>query len=345
MRWALCLATVVAVWVLNAAGAGAAQIRFESLGAIDPHHFLSGVACASASQCTAVDHGGYEVTFDPEQPVTHLVRHALPGCTSDSGGGPGPGPCPPSGPTRLNAVSCPSQSECVAADQQGADVEFDPQTAVSAKGADEIAWGGELGLIIYGLDCVSTTACVGLDGDGPLEFDPLRAYPRGVDLPTWDSPVAWAMTCASASQCTYVDTAGREGTFDPAPLRQLYGPPRQIDHGGWFNGVSCPSVVQCTAVDRHGRVVTFAPRSHRARVQQVDRAGLNAIACPSTRLCVAVDRRGAVATGTPGRAWHVEPVPGAGRLEAVTCPLPDQCIIVDADGDAFGVMIANHELS
>src|SRR5438067_681499 len=83
---------------------------------------------------------------------------------------------------------------------------------------------------------------------------------------SWSGPIALdhnggralkAVACPSASQCTGVDAAGREVTFNPtAPGTPT---PALIDVGGDLRGVACPSASQCTAVDQKGREVTFNP--------------------------------------------------------------------------------------
>ena len=39
--------------------------------------YLSGVACPSATQCTAVDQSGGEVTFDPTSATPNSTRHTI----------------------------------------------------------------------------------------------------------------------------------------------------------------------------------------------------------------------------------------------------------------------------
>ena len=58
---------VGAVLGLAVLGASAAPASAASPTKIDSTQ-LDGVACPSTSQCTAVDFGGYEVTFNPNSP-------------------------------------------------------------------------------------------------------------------------------------------------------------------------------------------------------------------------------------------------------------------------------------
>ena len=62
----------------------------------------------------------------------------------------------------------------------------------------------------------------------------------------------------TAAQCTAVDVAGDEVTFDP----QSPGRPEiaRVDSNPAVS-VICPTVTECSAVDAAGRVVLFNPQS------------------------------------------------------------------------------------
>jgi hypothetical protein len=68
--------------------------------AVDGSSTLLGVACPAAGQCTAVDSGGREVTFNPTAPS-------------------GPAPTTIDANNSLTAVACPSVSQCTAVDNYG----------------------------------------------------------------------------------------------------------------------------------------------------------------------------------------------------------------------------------
>ena len=68
----------------------------------------TGVSCPSSTQCTLVDGGGGEITFDPASPGQPSATFVDP----NQGG--------------LASVSCPSGTECVAGDFQGEEVTFNP---------------------------------------------------------------------------------------------------------------------------------------------------------------------------------------------------------------------------
>jgi len=95
----------VACWL---PAASLAQVSWSKPAAIDAdgHQVLDGVACPTATQCTAVDQDGQQVTFDPASPGT-------PTPTSIDANG-------------LDAVACPTATQCTAVDNEGRQVTFDP---------------------------------------------------------------------------------------------------------------------------------------------------------------------------------------------------------------------------
>jgi len=190
---------------------------------------LSDVACPSASQCTAVDDSGRQVTFNPTAPGT-------PTPTVVGGGS-------------LTAVACPSVSQCTAVDNAGRQVTFNP-TAPGAPTPTTIDTGP-----LSGVTCPSASQCTAVDDSGrQVTFNPTSpGSPTPTTLATGNPT---AVACPSATQCTAVDGSGRQVTFNPTapgtPTPTTIATRR-------LSGVACPSVSQCTAVDDSGRQLTFNP--------------------------------------------------------------------------------------
>ncbi|HTW20299.1 MAG TPA: hypothetical protein VME70_08825, partial [Mycobacteriales bacterium] len=101
------------------------------------------------------------------------------------------------------------------------------------------------------------------------------------------------VACPSATQCTAIDVAGRQVTFDPASPGTPTPTPTTIDTGHDLIGVACASATRCIAVDGDGRQVTFDPASPGApTLTTIDLTTLTAIACVSADECTAVDATG-----------------------------------------------------
>jgi hypothetical protein len=297
------------------------------------------LACPSASRCVAVDRWGDEVTFDPVSPGTPtrvLIDDTAPqnavACPTRSrcivalqavGHYVPPGinemvelgPASPAiplrsssgiGPGVLDAIACPSQSQCTAVSravncpaclvgQGGRVFTFNPGrlptgSAVAALRIDSAS--------LTGVACPSTSQCTAVDIRGrELTFNPRRpAKPHGRKID--GSSGLPALACPSRSQCTAVDNHGLEMTFDP--LSPAMTSVARIDGRTSLSSLACPSSVQCTALDGDGREVTFDPlRPARLTTHRIDSGPLTGVACPTTRFCVTVDTTGNAIEGDP----------------------------------------------
>ncbi|MGO9789055.1 MAG: hypothetical protein ACLP8S_05850 [Solirubrobacteraceae bacterium] len=115
------------------------------------------------------------------------------------------------------------------------------------------------------------------------------------------------VACPSTSQCTAVDYAGRQVTFDPtAPRTPTLA---MIDTGRHLTGVACPSASQCVAVDDSSRAVEGDPGNPGSWTVDVLAGAnplnaLNGVACSSAAQCVTVDQvgNGFVGSGFVGSA-------------------------------------------
>ena len=303
------------------------------------HHKLASVSCPSPTQCTAVNSDGYESTFDPAPggPAarTLLIDNCDPSnftCPCD----PTQGPCT-DGSVGVTSVDCPSETECVAVDYDGAEVDFNPQPGGTVMPPQEIDAGGHGSAdLILALACPALHQCTGVDDiTAAVTFNPVTARSQA-DLVDYrpKEPAMTGIACPTANQCTAVDNQGYEVTFNPLRLHRDHTPVR-IERGGWLNAVACPTATQCTAVDRHGNVTTFNPLTPHPKTVAVVNAGMNGIACPSKALCVIADRHGQVDVGKPGGKWKVTPISPSTRLEAVSCVSTSECVVVDSAGNAF----------
>lgn len=329
---------VVAVGLLGAAclvwpGVAHAALSWSGPISVDPHHErLPSVSCPTATQCTAVDTLGYESTFDPNpggpSPTSFLIDTGDPlqGAQCPSGG---PGQC------TLDAVACPSASECIAVDLNSLEMTFNPSSPTMANSGEIDEGGHGSANILNGLVCPTETQCTTVDNVGEqLTFNPAHpASATGLQIDPSDSLYGLtSVACPSTKQCTAVDNTGQEVTFNPRSRR--FPKLVAVDPHGWLNAVACPSKTQCTAVDRQGHEITFNPLSPQPHRALIDTAGLNGIACPSRSLCVVADRQGRVVAGDPGSHWKLKRLTTT-RLQAVDCISTSRCVVVDSTGQAF----------
>lgn len=292
---------------------------------------LGDVACPSASQCTAVDSAGREVTYDP----------GAPGSPSPVVVAPGVG---------LSSIACPSVSQCTAvALFNGAgsqEVTFDPRSPQDATSAGLPSPNG--GGYYEQIACASASQCTAVfEGpefcsSGEVTFDPQApGSPRAVVIDQLNPcPIsersqpgpALAIACPSASQCVAVGSDGREVTFDPVSPGSPT--PVTIDSNG-LTAVGCPSASECVAVDGAGREVVFDPDAPGSPTPvAVDSNALQQLACVSASQCTAVDTTGAEVTFNPAAPGAPTPVSigsvvnGTG-ITGIACPSASLCTAVD----------------
>jgi hypothetical protein len=172
---------------------------------------------------------------------------------------------------------------------------------------------------------------------------------------SWSGPVAVdkdggttlnSVACPSAGQCTAVDQAGQEVTFDPgspgtatpveihpgddpghvrtSPFGGVGTPPNALE------GVACPALTQCTAVDQNGDEVTFDPANPQIEAVVPIASALVAVACPSVHQCTAITATQEL-TFDPTSPGKAQPITiDLSGLVALSCPSATQCTAIDS---------------
>jgi hypothetical protein len=239
---------------------------------------LKGVACPSASQCTAVDWYGAEVTFNPNSPGT-----------------PTPVTLDPLGHI-LWAVACPSTTQCTAVNENGDELTFDPRsTGVLNRARVDPNHG-----ILRAVACPSVSQCTAVDDVGyEVTFNPTSpGTPTPVEVTGGGRPTIWGVACPSTTQCTAVDNDEDEVTFNPTSPGNV----TRVEIGAPF-AVACPSTNQCTAIVGSLEVakeVTFDPTlPSRPVPARLGSLLLFAVACPSASQCTAVQDTRHIVTFNP----------------------------------------------
>lgn len=223
----------------------------------------------------------------------------------------------------LFAVSCPSESLCVAV---GAlDTVAFSQSPTG--GADR--WH-----VVYPTFDEPQPSCLEEEGVLPASC----SFPRGA---------LDAVSCATESLCVAV---GYEGSVyvstDPAGGPSAWSVTDVNERGGatHLTAVSCPSASLCVAVsggngEAAGRVLTStAPPSGRWQTTQLGGSpDLHGVSCATPSLCVAVAKEGRIfVSGDPtggASAWREAGSPTPRDLQAVSCVAPVLCAVGDAGGN------------
>jgi hypothetical protein len=323
---------------------------------------LSGVSCPTDSLCVAV--GGQDTLAFSQAPTDggatwHVVNPPYPV---------GPGKtcvegephCPePAG--RLKAVSCASESLCVAVSYEGfVYVATEPTggaaawspTVVNEEHADSATH-------LTGVSCPTPSFCAAVSGGyrarGKVltSTDPVSGNWQATEL---GNPLDLrGVSCGSPSLCVAVAREGRlfvsTNPTGGASAWQEAGTP---GGPGDLEGVDCVSTLLCAAGNMTGNVLTSTEPAGGAGTWRESNAGgsvqITGVSCPTARRCVAVDNNGDVLTSTDptggAGSWTFENLvpfrPTEGTEEQVrnalfgaSCASTSLCALVGSDGRIF----------
>jgi hypothetical protein len=230
------------------------------------------------------------------------------------------------------AVSCASESLCVAVNHQGAGFSTSNPTSPSP------TWSATLsdpGHSLNAVSCAPGGLCVVVDNAGSMFAS------VGPSAATW-SPSSvpgggelTGVSCPSASLCVAVDEAGSVFTStSPAGGWTLAS-----SHPGHLRAVSCASQTLCVAVGSAGDVFSTTTPTGKWEEQKLDsEEQLVSVSCSVSGTCVAVDHGGrALACADPvssAPTWSLTPIDSE-HLTAVSCASSGLCVAVDTHGLAW----------
>jgi hypothetical protein len=225
----------------SAAAATAHQVTMDANG-----NQLS-ISCPTTSLCAATEDQSAgdpgEITFNPASPPTDATPVSI-----DPGG-------------QGLQVSCPAglTNLCVAVDQEGKEVTFNPNAPSGAKAATIVAHN-----FAVGVSCPpdTTAQCTALDATGGfITFNPSNPG----SPPTYgvaEDNYWGAVACSTPNVCTAADSFGRAGTFDPTITNSAANAvqPVSLYDGGSPAAISCPedlsqpSQIECVDLSYAGAV-------------------------------------------------------------------------------------------
>jgi hypothetical protein len=336
--------------------------------------FLNGVACTSATACTAV--GDY--TNSLGTPVTLAERWngtswAIQATPNPSG----------AQASFLNGVSCTSATACTAVGTYGNSV---GTTVTLAERWNGTSWAiqatpnpsGALSSFLQGASCTSATTCTAVGGyinsvgtdvtlaerwNGTSWAIQATPNPSGARY-----PVLQGVSCTSATACTAVGGYTNSGGI-PVTLAERWNgtswaiqatPNPSGAKGSFLQGVSCTSATACTAVGWYtnsgGTNVTLAEHwngSSWAIQVTPNPTGakggfLNGVACTSATACTAVGsyvNSGftdvTLAERWNGTSWAIQATPNpsgakASYLWRLSCTSATACTAVGSYTNSFG---------
>ena len=239
------------------------------------------------------------------------------------------------GSQSLAGIACPSAGRCVAVDDVGQVVTFDP---AKPGGASAVP----LGSGFQAVSCASVSQCTAISSHYEATFDP--ANPAGAkrsQIAPSDDLIS--VSCTGASLCAAVNTADGVVSFNPQTGTVV----KRLSMGAFVRllDISCPlGSDQCTAVDDQGTQYTFSPSTGSTVATQDigGSASREAVSCPTTSVCaMAVSGffgEGSVITFDPSSSSSTTHTPissnTVGFLQ-VACADASSCAALDVQGDEY----------
>jgi hypothetical protein len=312
----------------NPSGGAAAWTRTR-IGATQ----LTALSCVSASFCAAADTGGDVITStNPGGGSTAWTAARVDTATFDCGHG---SICN----AYLQGISCPAQTLCVAADDNGAVFSATDPTGAASAWKSVTTSAGETGAVA----CGSVSLCVLTAVQGIM----ISTDPVG-DASAWTSETIdgfnslSAISCVASTVCVAVDDAGHAVTFSAG--RTSVAVIDSTVTGDFPMGISCPSPSLCVGVDVAGHVLTSTNPAGGAPAWSSSAVGgtLRGVSCPSATFCAAYDSWGHVVTSTNPlggqAAWRTTLIDGSCNycntavVRDLVCPSRSLCVAVDNSG-------------
>lgn len=320
---------------------------------------LTGVSCPSESLCVAVGaldtvafsqaptagadrwHVVYPTYDEPEQ---SCVEEQAAACDRPRGA--------------LRAVSCPTESLCVAVGYEGSVyVSTDPTRGASAWSVTDVNEGRNA-THLTAVSCPSASLCVAVSGGygeaaGGILTSTAPASGRWQTVQLDGSPDLRGVSCATPSLCVAVAKGGRVfASSDPtggAPAWHPVGSPTPRD----LFAVSCVAAL-CAAGDAGGNILTSTDPTGRGSFGETNATGsvqITGLTCPTRLRCVAVTNNADVLTSTDPTggpsSWTFEnlvPFEAAGTgagtfvknaLFGASCASTSLCVLVGANSRIF----------
>ena len=232
-----------------------------------------------------------------------------------------------------SAISCPSESLCVAVDSGGSILATGDPTA-AAPSWSTVANAGQA---LSSVSCASPSLCVAVGGHD--------AYLGTNGGASWSGPVTAdpgaklsGVSCPGGSVCVAVDEAGQAlATGSPGTGSW---PAVKIDASP-LRAVSCAGLSSCAAVDGAGQAFgSEAPTLGAWHGRAVDpNPALDALSCSAAGPCVALDAAGdalvSANAGSAGATWSSTPIDPGGHPTAISCASSGLCVAVDENGEAL----------
>jgi Zn-dependent metalloprotease len=234
------------------------------------------------------------------------------------------------------AISCPSSSFCVAAQESGR-IRYSTKPA-STSWTEVTAGSGAMN----GVHCLSSSFCAVVNGSGDLYVANTEAHIK--EASGWKSTdidgstALHGVACTSTTSCVAVDSAGNVLDLTINGSGEATASKHDIDGTTNLTAVTCTKEFTCVAVDNKGNIFVSTSSGETWNNQHALGTGLTSVSCASNSLCVAADTSGNVTAFHPAGVPpnHTQEIDAGNSVNAVSCvPATTECVALDNKGNAL----------
>jgi hypothetical protein len=239
-------------------------------------------------------------------------------------------PTPTPEEVSLYGISCPTDSFCVAVDENGAAHLWQ---GGSWSKAQPVPAGGTLDSV----SCPTVRHCVTVSGGNSSTFDG-RSWSEGQAV---GPSATYEISCPTADFCAAVGASGTPGgpktvaTFDGRSWSTTVLPARSSGAvSDRLFDVSCPTISFCIAVDLDGSALTYDGRAWSPNRGPAMR-DTTSVSCPTTTFCMAVGQGGY--STFDGKAWSAPkrvPQFQSALFPEVSCAAANSCTVIGLNGES-----------
>jgi Zn-dependent metalloprotease len=234
------------------------------------------------------------------------------------------------------AVSCPSSSFCVDA-QEGGQISYSTNPASTSWTGVTIGSGA-----MNGVFCLSSAFCAAVNGSGDLYVANTEAKIKeasGWQVKDIDGAIKLhGVACTSTTSCLAVDGEGHILDLTLSGSGTATATKHDIDGTNDLTAITCLTGLVCVAVDSGGHILVSTSGGETWNVQHALGTDLTSVSCASQLLCVTVDTSGNATAFTPigVPSSYTQTISSPNSLNAVSCvAATTECVVADNNGNAL----------
>jgi len=233
------------------------------------------------------------------------------------------------------AVSCPSSSFCVDAQESGR-VRYSTSPASTSWTEVTIGSGS-----MNGVFCLSSSFCAAVNGSGDLYVANTEAHIK--EASGWKSTdvdgstALHGVACTSTTSCVAVDGAGNVINLVISSEGVATASKQDIDGTNELTAITCTAST-CVTVDNQGNIFVSTNAGTKWTKQYDDGYKLTSVSCAAASLCAALDTAGNVTTFNPVAVppSYTQTIDTGNSLNAASCiPTTTDCVVSDSKGNAL----------